>query len=880
MKNISPGSLVPGHARDRHFQYVAGLLDKEPPWALRWLIPLLSSRVTIDHYIVERLRELARLGPVVYAMKYRSIYDLHFLRMRFADLGLPVPSFVFGMSPSETGSIVNWMKSLRGWAARLLRSQTASTPVEAHVLTEVFDRGGAGVLFLVDEKTSRTRYVQPESDPLRILLDLQGRLGASIAVVPLFILYDRTQRRTIRPFWESFLGDPDRPGPLKRLLIATRKWTVPELLIGEPVYLVGEFEEFGSERSWEELPFEVRKDLIDAMNARIRVNRGPERLSRTEIKERVLQDERLQRAVRRAVARDPDAESKIRKKVESFVDEMAGDQRIQVHHFLYHFLKWLFSKIFDGIDLKESQFPALKTKNQEGSLIYVSCHKSHLDYLLVGYLSFVNQMAIPYMAAGKNLSFWPVGPLLRNAGAFFIRRSFKGLGLYPHVFAAYLKVLVKENVNINFYIEGGRSRTGKLLPPRLGMLSFLLQSVKEGSISDLTFVPTFVGYDQVPEESSFLRELAGREKQKESVFAVLRSREILRKRFGKAYIRFHEPVSYRAFCERYYGRDDNDRSSSEESRKLLYDFAYHLMQGIVKAGVVTPIDLTAAGLVCANRNSVTHRFLLEATRCLYHVLGHERIECVLRSDEIESAVKSALGLFGVRGLIEIQAQEPDFLDTVYLINEQKRVSLQFYKNSLVNYLWPACLLATVILKHGHGVEEISPELRQDFILLKRILSSELIWDPLITDDDLLKRTFTLFSEQGWTRASGEEGTDLENRTVLECLRGVIFDMLVQYYVVLSATDTAADGPFSQKEFARRTAKTCQDLFPAEDGIPAPTLPLVTTANALARFSEMGIVEYVPARKILNGVIDVLQRDQVREFLAASLGVSVKRERQE
>ena len=126
----------------------------------------------------------------------------------------------------------------------------------------------------------------------------------------------------------------------------------------------------------------------------------------------------------------------------------------------------------------------------------MSCHKSHLDYLLVGYLAFVNQMAIPYMAAGKNLSFWPVGPVLRNAGGFFIRRTFKGLGLYPHVFAAYLKVLVKEKVNINFYIEGGRSRTGKLLPPRVGMLAFLLQSVKEGSVKDLTFVPTFVGYDQ------------------------------------------------------------------------------------------------------------------------------------------------------------------------------------------------------------------------------------------------------------------------------------------------------------------------------------------------------------------------------------------------
>ncbi|MBM3302010.1 MAG: hypothetical protein FJY85_18925, partial [Deltaproteobacteria bacterium] len=291
------------HLGDGEINDVLGVLDKEPPWVLRKLIPVLSSRVTVDGHAVERLRDLARSSHVVYALKYRTIYDVYFMKMRFRELGLPVPSFVFGLTPLETGSV---RRAFLAWRERILdlfHQKRSVARREERVLEKIFEQGEAAVLFLVDEKTSRARYIVPDKDPFRILLDFQGRLSGAISLVPVFVLYDRRRPRTIRPFWESFLGDPDHPGWLRRLLIAFRKWTVPELLIGEPLHLLSEFEEFGSEKSWEELPFEIRKDLVASVNDRIRVNRGPERLSRTEIKERVLQDTKVQRAVSRAVAR-------------------------------------------------------------------------------------------------------------------------------------------------------------------------------------------------------------------------------------------------------------------------------------------------------------------------------------------------------------------------------------------------------------------------------------------------------------------------------------------------------------------------------------------------------------------------------------------------
>lgn len=612
MKKISLAQTVPSHVHDARFRNMEGVLDQEPPWLLRKLISLLSANVTIDPYVIEQIRESARRGPVVYAMKYRNVYDLHFLRMRFADLGLPLPAYVFGMPSATCGSLG---KLVRVWWNKLTRSIPRGSAGAAHAqdtVQEILEKGGAGVMFLADEKTFRERYVQPDLDPLQVLLNIQGRVAGCISIVPIFILYDRRQRRAIRPFWESFLGDPDRPGPLKRILLAVQKRTIPEVLIGQPVPLVGTFEEFGSETVWDELPFELRSELIANINARIRVNRGPERLTRTEIKERVLRDARVQRSVRELASSDNTSVEKIRKQAEDYAEEIAADPRLQAHHFFYHILKWIFSKVFDGIDLNQAQFAKLKRISERGSIIFVPCHKSHFDYLVIPFLTFINNMAVPNMAAGKNLAFWPLGPLLRRGGAFFLRRSFKGMGLYTNVFAAYLKVLVREKYAMKFYMEGGRSRTGKLMPPRVGMLTFLVRAVEDGTVHDLTFVPTFLGYDRIPEEKSYLRELSGHDKKQESVLSLIRAREVLGKRYGKVYVRFHEPVSFRAFCEQWNGGVEFGKTSVKESRQLINDFAYHLMYGIVRAGVVTAVDLTAAGLLAPCRNPVTHDELMIA----------------------------------------------------------------------------------------------------------------------------------------------------------------------------------------------------------------------------------------------------------------------------
>src|SRR5205823_6192479 len=125
---------------------------------------------------------------------------------------------------------------------------------------------------------------------------------------------------------------------------------------------------------------------------------------------------------------------------------------------------------------------------------------SHFDYLILSYIFHLNYLSPPHIAAGDNLSFWPMGPLFRGAGAFFIRRTFEDNELYKMVFRKYLTFLMREGYTQEFFIEGGRTRTGKILTPRLGMLSAFVNAFVQGVRRDLYFVPISIHYGRIPEE--------------------------------------------------------------------------------------------------------------------------------------------------------------------------------------------------------------------------------------------------------------------------------------------------------------------------------------------------------------------------------------------
>jgi len=228
-------------------------------------------------------------------------------------------------------------------------------------------------------------------------------------------------------------------------------------------------------------------------------------------------------SVKAAVAKEAEGKLSLdqaRRKAEKHAYEIAADVSYPTVRILHRVLKRLWTKLYDGVEL--SGIDRLKAVADDHELVYVPCHRSHVDYLLLSYILYVQGYSLPHIAAGVNLNLPVVGGLLRKGGAFFLRRTFSGQPLYAAVFSVYLKEILQRGHALEYFVEGGRSRSGRLLPAKVGMLGMTIQAYLRDAKTPVAFVPVYFGYERLLEGNAFTNELAGKKKQKETVFALLK----------------------------------------------------------------------------------------------------------------------------------------------------------------------------------------------------------------------------------------------------------------------------------------------------------------------------------------------------------------------
>lgn len=275
---------------------------------------------------------------------------------------------------------------------------------------------------------------------------------------------------------------------------------------------------------------------------------GPRLMHRQQMFETLMVNPAIKRLISDEATNKSISEAEVRKQALAIMDEIAGDYRDVTVRFGERILGWLWNRLYNGIEVSKAE--RLRNLAQEGhEIIYVPCHRSHMDYLLLTYVIFQQGLVTPRIAAGINLNFWPAGPIFRKAGAFFIRRSFKGNRLYSTIFREYLGLLFERGYSVKYYSEGGRSRTGRLLSPKTGMLAMTIQSLLRGIDRPLTLVPVYLGYEHVMEVGTYHKELSGSQKKGESIFGVIKAIRNLRN-YGKGYVNFGEPININQFLNK------------------------------------------------------------------------------------------------------------------------------------------------------------------------------------------------------------------------------------------------------------------------------------------------------------------------------------------
>ncbi len=333
---------------------------------------------------------------------------------------------------------------------------------------------------------------------------------------------------------------------------------------------------------------------------------GPDLSHRRTLVNQVLVAPSVQRAIAAEAGADPAAREKLERQARKYALEIAADISYPTIRIVERFLRWLWHRIYDGIELNHMQGVHEVAKNKE--VIYVPCHRSHFDYLLLGYIVYEEGLHVPHVAAGINLNLPVVGPILRRGGAFFLRRSFKGNRLYAAVFDAYLQKILTRGHSIEYFVEGGRSRTGRLLAPKGGMLAMTVSCYINEPKRPVVFVPIYFGYEKLIEGDSFISELGGAQKKKESLSGLLRSIKSLRENFGKVYVNVADPIELEDLLDR--SRPDWRRSLPEgvERRDWLSgvvgELGGEIMMRINSAAAVTPVSLLACVLLATPKQKI------------------------------------------------------------------------------------------------------------------------------------------------------------------------------------------------------------------------------------------------------------------------------------
>jgi glycerol-3-phosphate O-acyltransferase len=414
---------------------------------------------------------------------------------------------------------------------------------------------------------------------------------------------------------------------------------------------------------------------------------------------------------------------KVKKQAQSMMQEIAGDYSVSLVRLGERLLRWLWGRLYSDIKVNNSQ--VLRELAQDGhEIIYVPCHRSHMDYLLLSYVILQEGLVMPRIAAGINLNFWPAGPIFRKGGAFFIRRSFAGNRLYSTIFREYLGLLFERGYSVKYYTEGGRSRTGRLLSPKTGMLAMTIQSLLRGIDRPLTLVPVYLGYEHVMEVGTYHKELSGSEKKKESIFGVLKAIKNLRN-YGNGYVNFGEPININNYLNDQVPNwkdaiDPIDPQKPNWLTPTVNDMANQLMTRINQCAALNGVALVAL-ILHASENKALAKSDLE--KHLDFFLNIQRKAPFSKQLTIPEETGAAL-LEHVISLNKVTVSQDSF-GTIISLNDSASLEMRYYRNNILH----TYALTSLVCKLLSNSSKISHEqlTKQSISLLSTLQDDLFLW---------------------------------------------------------------------------------------------------------------------------------------------------------
>jgi glycerol-3-phosphate O-acyltransferase len=838
-----PGSNDPDTAKKIDQCLTVDSKLSSPLWSLFYKLAGKASFLESQQRL---LKELEEQGRLVYAAKYRSQLDFLFLNARLSQADLQPPRFAFDMRPVLWLPVSRVVRSFFSFLRNYLKEGAFPNPYSTGEYQALIHSRNPGVLFLVGKAGYYRRVGLKEQDPLHLLLEIQTSMAEPIFILPCLIFHGKAPEKQHKGIVDIFFGDKENPGRVRKLTSFLRNYKNNVLEIAEPLNLQEWLDNETIQNSSKSgLAFQVRREVTDRIDRHRRVVTGPIMKSRWELKEMVLHNKDLQKRMERRARSNTRSMEDVRREADSYLNEIATDPNLTYVQIAERLLTWIWNTIYDGIDVDVDSLNMAKLAAKQAPLVYIPCHKSHIDYLVLSYLLYKHHLNLPFVAAGKNLSFWPLGPFFRKSGAFFIRRSFRGQKFYTDVFAAYIKTLVSEGHNLEFFIEGGRSRTGKMVLPKLGLLAILMQAVEEGYCDDLIFVPCAINYDRVLEEGAYLKEMKGISKKQENLAQLVRARRVLKKRYGTVYVRFAQPISIKTYMQRF--AFDFDTMKSKERHAMYRDFAWRIIHSINNASMVTPLALLAAVILTTSKRGISLAEIKVIIRMYHNYLQHEGVHAASTLQDLEKTLQDSLTLMEKSKWLELLADEDetDEEERIYTIDDSNRLQLEYYKNTIIHFLLPAAYISSAILTK-QAFEFDVEGIDKDLIFIRDFFKFEFVYDADENLKETIDRVMDYYTSQNLImKVNGQENRyriTHQGLIVLTCFASLLRSYFESYWIVLRSTKYLAKKPYSEKDFLKKITSLGNKLYKLEVIERFESISRITFENGIKFFCEKGVIK--------------------------------------
>lgn len=677
--------------------------------------------------------------PIIYALPYRSAVDLLALQKQVIALGLPDP-----LEPVEING-----KAFNRYVFTSARQTVMDSDQDV-------------------PSTSVTLF----SDLLE-LHKFDSELD--VQMIPATVLWGRKPGKESqqKPYLQSLNG----PQKAKAVLLSGRDCLVR---ISPVVSLRYMADSHGTDAS-------IAHKL--ARVARIHFSRqklaasGPNLPSRQALFNRLMKSKAIEKVIMdEANSKDVPIE-KVRKEAHAIMDEIAANFSYSLIKNGERLLGWLWNRIYQGLNITNAA--TVRKLAQDGhEIVYVPCHRSHMDYLLLSYVLYREGMVPPHIAAGINLNFFPAGPIFRRGGAFFIRRSFKGNKLYSTIFREYLAELFAKGYSVEYFSEGGRSRTGRLLQAKTGMLAMTVQAMLRGLNRPVTLVPVYIGYEHVMEVGTYAKELRGKRKEKENAGLVLRTIRKLRN-FGQGYVNFGEPIPLNQYLNEHapeWTKDIDPMGATKPQwlNPVVNGLATKMMTHINDAAATNALTLCATALLASRQRALSRDSLVNQIDCYLSILKNVPYSSTytVPEDDAQALVKHAETLD--KFLIET-----DSMGEIVSLDRNQSILMTYYRNNIIHLLALPSLIAQMLVRH----QQLSLEqIKQNVALVYPFLKQELFLS--IEEEKLGELTEAYIEEiahQGLVTIDSEQNVAINqaNNQVLVLLGRTITETLQRYAIALN-----------------------------------------------------------------------------------------------